>query len=82
MGVEAWGWGQLNSSGHAISVAVIAQGTLQHHVFVYDSLFKKKSGESIIETQRPFRFRFTRPFNVRFFFLWGYLKSRVYEGKP
>jgi hypothetical protein len=24
---------------------------------------------------------FTQPFNVQFF-LWGYLKSRVYEGKP
>jgi hypothetical protein len=48
--------------------------------FAYDSFIK--SGESIVETQRLFRCRFTRPLNVRFFFLWGYLISRVYEEKP
>jgi hypothetical protein len=54
--------------------------TSEHRVFAYDSFVK--SGKSIIETQRLFRCRFTRPFNVRFFFLWGYMKSRLYEGKP
>ena len=48
------GWGQLNSSGHTISVAV--QWTLEHRVFAYDNF--AKSGESIIETQRLFRCRF------------------------
>ena len=47
-GVEAWVGGQLNSSGHAISVAVIPQWTLEHRVFTYDSFVK--SAESIIET--------------------------------
>ena len=50
------GRGQLNSSGHAISVAVMLQWTLEHRVFTYDSFVK--SGESIIETQRLFRCRF------------------------
>jgi hypothetical protein len=50
-------------------------------VFAYDSFVE--CGESIIETQRLFRCRFTRHFNVRFFFFCGgYLKSGVYEGKP
>ena len=40
-GVEAWVGGQLNSSGHAISVAVMPQWTLEHHVFAYDSFVKK-----------------------------------------
>ena len=41
--VEAWVGGkwQLNSSGHAISVAVMPQWTLQHRVFAYDSFVKK-----------------------------------------
>ena len=55
--VEAWVGGQLNWSGHAISVAVMPQWTLEHRVFAYDSFVK--SGESIIETQRLFRCRFT-----------------------
>ena len=50
------GRGQLNSSGHAISVAVMPQWTLEHRAYAYDSLVK--SGESIIETQRLFRCRF------------------------
>ena len=50
------GRGQLNPSGHAISVAVMPQWTLEHRVFAYDSFVK--SGESIIETQRLFRCRF------------------------
>jgi hypothetical protein len=41
------------------------QWTLEHRVFVYDSFLK--SCESIIETQRLFLCRFTRPLNVRFF---------------
>ena len=45
-GVEAWVGGQLNSSGHAISVAVMPQCTSQHRVFAHDSFVK--SGESII----------------------------------
>ena len=48
--------GQLNSSGHAISVAVMPQWTLERRVFAYDSFVK--SGEAIIETQRLFRCRF------------------------
>ena len=44
------GRGHLNSSGHAISVAIMPQWTLEHCVFAYDSFVK--SGESIIETQR------------------------------
>jgi hypothetical protein len=56
MGVEAWIGGQLNSSDHAISVAVMPQWTLDHSVFAYDSFVK--SGESIIEAQRLFRCRF------------------------
>ena len=35
-GVEAWVGGQLNSSGHAISVVVTPQWTLEHRVFAYD----------------------------------------------
>jgi hypothetical protein len=50
------GRGQLNSSGHAISVDVMPQWTLEYPVFAYDSFVK--SGEPIIETQRLFRFRF------------------------
>ena len=50
------GRGQLNSSGHDISVAVMPQWTLEHRVFAYDSFVK--SGESIIKTQRLFRCRF------------------------
>ena len=50
------GRGQLNSSGHAISVAVMPQWTLEHRVFAYDSFVK--SGESIIETHQRFRCRF------------------------
>ena len=50
------GRGQLNSSGHAISVAVMPRWTLEHRVFAYDSFVK--IGESIIETQRLFRCRF------------------------
>jgi hypothetical protein len=50
------GRGQLNSLGHAIAVAVMAQWTLEHRVFAYDSFLK--SAESIIETQRLFRCRF------------------------
>jgi hypothetical protein len=63
-GVEAWeggGW-QLNSSGHAISVAFMQQCTLEHRVFAYDSLVK--TGELIIETQRLFRCRFIGTFQV------------------
>ena len=56
-GVEAWEGGQLNSSGHAISFAVIRQWALEHRVFAYYSFVK--SGEPIIETQRLFRCRFT-----------------------
>ena len=56
VGVEAWVGGQLISSGHAISVAVMPQWTLEHRVFGYDSFVK--SCESIIETQRLFRCRF------------------------
>ena len=55
-GAEAWVGGQLNSSGHAISVAVMPQWTLQHIVFAYESFVK--SGESFIETERLFRCRF------------------------
>ena len=51
------GRGQLNLSGHAISDAVMPQWMLEHRVFAYDSIVK--SGESIIETQRLFRCRFT-----------------------
>ena len=51
------GRGQLNSSGRAISVAVMPQWTLEHRVFAYDSFIK--NGESIVETQRLFRCRFT-----------------------
>ena len=51
------GRGQLNSSGHAISVAVMPQWILEHRVFTHDSFVK--SCESIIETQRLFRCRFT-----------------------
>ena len=40
-GVEAWAGGQSNSSGHAISVAVMPQWTLKHRVFAYDSFVKK-----------------------------------------
>ena len=40
-GVEAGVGGQLNSSGHAVSVAVMPQWTLEHRVFVYDSFVKK-----------------------------------------
>jgi hypothetical protein len=50
--VEELVWGQLNSSSHAISVSVMPQWTLEHHVCTYDSFVKKKSGESIIETQQ------------------------------
>ena len=40
-GVEAWERGRLNSSGHAISVAVMPQWSLEHRVFAYDSFVKK-----------------------------------------
>jgi len=40
-----------NSSGHAISVDVTQQWTLQHRVFAYSSFVKS---ESIIETHRLF----------------------------
>ena len=50
------GRGQLNSSGHATSVDVMPQWTLEHRVFVYDSFVK--SGGSLIETQQLFRCRF------------------------
>ena len=40
-GVEVWVGGQLNSSSHAISVAVMPQWTLKHRVFAYDSFVKK-----------------------------------------
>ena len=56
-GVESWVGGQLNSSGHAISVTVMPQWTLEDRVFAYDSFVE--SSESIIETQRLFRCRFT-----------------------
>jgi hypothetical protein len=56
--VEAPGGG--NSSGHAISVAVMSQWTLEHRVFAYDSFVK--SGETIIETQQLFRCRFMGTF--------------------
>jgi hypothetical protein len=41
-GGRSLGRGQLNSSGHAISVAVMPQWTLEHRVFTYDSFLKKK----------------------------------------
>ena len=50
------GRGQLNSSVHAISVAVMPQWTLEHRVFAHESFVK--SGETIVETQRLFRCRF------------------------
>ena len=40
---------QLNWSGHAISVDVMPQWTLEYSVFAYDSFVK--SGELLIETQ-------------------------------
>jgi len=55
-GGRGLGRGQWNSSGHAISVDVMPQWTLQHRVFAYDSFVK--SGESIVENQRLFRHRF------------------------
>jgi len=58
-GVEAWAGGIetcQNLSGHAISVDVMPQWTLEHRVFAYDSFVK--SSELIIETQRLFRCRF------------------------
>jgi hypothetical protein len=39
------------------------QWPLEYRVFVYDSFLK--SGQSIIETQRPFRCRFMGTFQVR-----------------
>ena len=58
-GVEAWVGGKLNSSGHAISVAVMPQWTLEHRVFAYDSFVE--SGESIIRNSAalslPFHYR-------------------------
>jgi hypothetical protein len=53
---------QLNSTCHAISVAVILQWTLEHRVFAKVSFIK--SGESIIETQQLFRCRFTATFQM------------------
>ena len=61
-GRRGLGRGQLNSSGHVISVAVMPQWKLEHRVFTYDSFVK--SGESIIETQRLFRCRFMGTFQV------------------
>jgi len=50
------GRGQWNSSGHAISVDVMPQWTLEHRMFAYDSFVK--SGELIIETQWLFHCHF------------------------
>ena len=50
------GRGHLNSSCHAISVAVMPQWMLEHRVFAYESFVR--SGELIKETQRLFRCRF------------------------
>ena len=40
-GVEAWVGGQLNSSGHAISVAVMLHWMLEHHVSAFDSFVNR-----------------------------------------
>ena len=55
-GERGLGGGQLNSSGHTISVVVKPQWTWEYRVFAYDSFVK--SVESIIEIQRLFRCRF------------------------
>jgi hypothetical protein len=58
--------------------------SVDHRIFAVETIFK--NNDSVIVTQLIFR----RHFNIhrnecpesQYFFLWGYLKSKVYEKKP
>jgi len=71
------------SETQSISVAM-ERWSVEHRIFAVEMIFKNNG--SVIVTQ----FIFCQQFNIRrnespwlqYFFLWGYLKSKVYEKKP
>jgi hypothetical protein len=72
-----------SSDTQSISVAM-ERWSVDHRVFAVETIFK--NNDSVVVTQLTFR----RHFNIhrnecpcsKYFFLWGYLKSKVYEKKP
>jgi hypothetical protein len=58
--------------------------SVEHRIFAVEMIFKNNG--SVIVTQFIFRQQFNIHQNespwLQYFFLWGYLKSKVYEKKP